>query len=309
MAYSKDRLIRRVRGVLEDNPFVDVCTEAMDTTENGLDVADTTKYDVGDLVEFQDDGEVCLVTALASATTLTVVRNYNPQDGSTQGTGTSHSINATIAKNPVFQRRAVEEAIEAAIYDLWPFVYKPVTVTLTVTSTSGPWYELDDTGSGDATEIVDLSSVVQAVTDSNGVTHYKEYGLRHDAHRVAMVENLGAGSGKFLHIPQHWGRLTNIRVNGIGKITPTLATTNYADLSAGIGVECVEAYAIARLVAETGIYRVTQEDIAMSDENVRPMIREQVAEYWERKARIKRDLWRIQLERTYPRMDPRRYRR
>ncbi len=308
MAYSQDRLIRRVRGVLEDNPFVDLCVEAMDTTEAGLDVADGTKYAVGDLVEFQDDGEIFLVTSISS-NTLTGVRNYNPQDGTTQGTGTSHSINATICKNPVFQRRAVVEAIDTSIMDLWPFVYKPVTLTLTVTSTSGPWYELDDTGSGDATEIIDLSSVYQSITDSNGVVHYKEYGTRHDRHTIAMAENTGAGSGKYLYIPFLWGRLSNVRVNGIGKITPTLATTNYADLTAGIGVETVLAYAVARCVAETGIYRVTQEDISMSDENVPGMRRETVADYWERKARIKRDLWRIQLERTYPRMDPRRYRR
>mgnify|MGYP000154892807 CR=1 FL=1 len=60
-------------------------------------VADTTKYAIGNIVEFQDDGEQCLVTALASATTLTVIRNFNYSVTSTAGTGTSHSLSTATA--------------------------------------------------------------------------------------------------------------------------------------------------------------------------------------------------------------------
>src|SRR3990172_21840 len=105
MAFAKATLIQRIRTRLNDNPFQTACTEAMDASETDLDVAATSKFDVGDIVEFQDDGEQCLVTALADTDTLTVIRGFNGT------TATTHSSGVLTAKNPVFAYKQIEDAI------------------------------------------------------------------------------------------------------------------------------------------------------------------------------------------------------
>ena len=52
------------------------CNEAMDTSETGLDVDDATPFRVNDVILMARTGELMLVTALASATSLTVTRGY-----------------------------------------------------------------------------------------------------------------------------------------------------------------------------------------------------------------------------------------
>jgi len=299
MAYSKATLIKKIRALLNDNPYLDACTEDMDTTETGLDVTATSKYNVGDVVEFQDDGEQCLVTALASSTTLTVIRNHNLSVTVTAGTGTVHSTGALIAKRPVFSYVQIVDAISSSIDGLWPYVWKKVSVNITPVA-GQRFYELDegtDTYTG-----LEISSVVQATTDATPKPFW--YGTRRTSYPYRMhfsVPTSIAGSGVAIEIPFLRNATNAITVNALARITDTVATSNYSDLTGGYQALCVTYYAVARLVSETGITRVTQEDVSMSDESVRPGVREQVAADWERKAEMERYKWRMELDRTIPR--------
>jgi len=297
MALAKATVVRRIRRILNDNPFQDTCTEAMDTTETGLDVADTTKYDVGAVVEFQDDGEQCLITVLASATTLTVIRNYN---GAAPGTGTTHAISGAILRDPVFSYNQIEEAVDATLRGLWPHVYKAVTMSITpVAGTS--WYEIDEPTADNATEMLELSSITQV--DSNTPTGYRYYGERRGmfpAYLHMDVPTTIAGSGVALYIPT-LANTNTITVKGIGKLTATLATTNYADISDGVEADTVVYYAVSRLVAATDISRSTQEDISLSDQTVVSGRRTSLAAYWQREAQKSRYTWERELARTLPR--------
>lgn len=297
MPYTQATLVRNVRSTLGDLPWLDYCTEAMDTTETSLDVADTTKYTPGDVVEFQDDGERCLVTALASGTTLTVIRNFDGSSGAAPATGTAHNITMTIAKNPTFEYLAVVDAIGDSIYNLWPYVYGTVTYAITpVVGTK--WYELDDSASN-STVALELQSVFQ---DVNSKPFY--YGTRRTAYPVRLhfdVPTTVAGSGVAIEIPFLRDATNAISVRCIRPLTPAIGTGAYTDLVAGLPANCVRWYAVAAMIERTGIVRATSDDITMTDESVKPGTRENVAGYWERKALMARHDWESILKRTVPR--------
>lgn len=299
MAYAKATLIREIRAILNDSPFITTCDEAMDTTETAIDVPLYSKWDVGDIVEFQDDGERCLVTATTDGTpdTLTVIRNYDGSNGSAVGTGTTHSSGVQIAKNPTFPFLYVVEAIAEAIYELWPYVYKLVSDDITPVAGTR-WYEIDEAASN-STEMLELSTVVQTI---NGVPFW--YGTRRTSYPVRLhfgVPTGVAGSGVAIEIPYIKSTATDITVRGIGRITPTLSSTNYADFSAGVGANTIKYLAAAHLIERIGIGRIAYDDITMTDESVRPMTREAVASYWREKGVRERHLWEMELARTLPR--------
>jgi len=298
MAFSKTTLIQRIRTRLNDNPFQTACTEAMDASETGLDVTTTTKFDVGDIVEFQDDGEQCLVTALASGVELTVIRGFNGT------TATTHSINTLIAKNPVFSFLQIEGAIAETLRDLWPNVYKEVNYTLTPVI-GQKWYELDD--GGDVATILDLSSVTQLYGET-GQQRIMYYGARRTG---AFPANLRfnvpvslAGSGVALYIPYLRHSTNSIFVNGITRITATVSGGNYSDITEGVEVDAVMYLAMSKLVQWTDISRSTQEDVTMSDESVSPLVRTQLAGALERQGYEARRRWEEELHQTLPRMWP-----
>jgi hypothetical protein len=296
VALAKTTLLSRIRRLLNDNPFTTACNEAMDAVETDIDVTATLKFDVGDIVEFQDDGEQCLVTALFSATVLTVIRGYN---GTTAAT---HSTGVLLCKNPVFQFVQIEQAVDAVLRGLWPYVYKEVNYTLTPNTNGNQWYELDD--GGDVASIMELSSVRQAITVPGGYDELFEYGTRRTYFPVTLHFNVPAtiaGSGVALRIQVLRNNSESIFVNGLARITAALSSTNYADFSDGLEADCVMYLAAARLIAQTDISRVTQEDITMSDESVRPGSRTSVASYWEMKGMEMRKQWEIVLQRTLPR--------
>ena len=298
MALAKATVVRRIRRILNDNPWVDICTEAMDTTETDLSVADTTKWDVGAVLEFSDDGERCLVTALASATVLTVIRNY---DGASPGTGTSHSINAQVYRDPLFPYDAINDAIDASIHaNLWPHVYKLVSATITPVSGT-QWYEIDEAASN-STEMLGLSQVAQL--DLGSPTGMYLYGERRSEYPVKLhrgVPTSLAGSGVAIYIPRLRNATNSITVRGIGRVTNTLSSTDYADLTDGVQAEAVIYFAVARLVAATDIARTTQEDINMTDETVVSGRRTSVGAYWFEKAVQARRAWEQDLAISLPR--------
>jgi hypothetical protein len=303
MAYSQATLISRIRRTLNDVPWYDTCTEAMDTTETGLDVADTTKYSVGDILEFQDDGELCLVTALFSATVLTVVRNFQLSVTATAGTGTSHSISATIAKTPAYQYMQITQAITQVIDGLYPHAYRVVSYTLTPLTDGNKWYELDD-GSSDTSVALELSNVVQVV--GSGATSYPFwYGTRGKSYPVSLhrdVPAAKAGSRVAVFIPFLRDTTNSIYVETIAPIIDTVGTGNYTYLDSGLPADTVEYLACAVLMRAREVQRTMGEDISMNDESLRPGDRLRTAAYFEQQGTMYLRKWQVLLDRKIPRL-------
>jgi len=302
MAFSQATLINRVRvrsGTGQEDKH-DICTEAMDTTETGLDVADTTIWAVGDVVQFEDDGELCLVTALASSTVLTVVRNYLFSVTATAGTGTTHSINADIVANPIFSQKAIKEAIDEVIRSLWPWVYIKVTTDLTP-STSTHYYSV-------AATFEDLSSAMQRNLGTEAKPLY--YGGRRSYFPIELLKNLPDNfpdtedTGRAVYIPRLHNTTNTIRVSGIRRLTATVTGGNYDDLTDGVEVDCVMNLAVAELLEGSDSGRSTGDDVSMSDQSVAPGRRSAIGEtVWQRRGMAKRHQWERELRLTLPRME------
>ena len=302
MAYSKATLIKRIRSTLGENSWTDICTEAMDATETGLDVADNTKYGIGSIVEFTDDGEQCLVTALSGATTLTVVRNYNFSVGDTAGTGTSHSISTVITADPVFKYAEIVEAISTSLESLWPYCYREVDYTLTPQTDGNKWYELDD--GGDTSAALDISAVTQVIGTgaSSKVFRYGERGGAYPISFQLHVPVAKAGSTVALYIPFIRDATNSIFVTAIARITDVVGSGDYSYLTSGVEVDCVVAYAVSRLCLNKAASRTFFEDVKQSDTGTYPRDRVSLSAYWEAKGLALRQQWQEQLRVTLPRM-------
>jgi hypothetical protein len=299
MAFSQATLVNRVRRRLGDDPFLDTCTEAMDATETDLSVADTTKYSVGSVVEFLDDGEQCLITALFSATVLTVQRNHNLSVTATAGTGTTHAINTLIATDPPHKFQNVAEAIDEVIQSLWPHVYTSVEATITP-SASNPYYSV-------AATFEDLSSAMQR--DTSTVSRPRYYGGRRNPFSIELLEQLPDNfpdtedTGKALYIPHLYNATKTIHVVGIRRLTDTLTGGNYDDLTDGLEVDCVMNFAVEELLEISDAQRTAGEDVSMNDQSVVPGRRSAVADsIWRRKALRQRHQWQEDLRRNLPHM-------
>lgn len=292
MAFTKATLIQRIRHLLRDNSWRDACTEAMDASEVDLSVANSARYAVGSIVEFQDDGEQCYVSAITDGTTLAVTRGVNGTTAST------HSSGAVIVKNPGFSYKQIEEAIGAAIRGLWPYVYKKIETT--VTPVVGEKFYAPTTGT------LDISSAVQLTTDDPDKPFF--YGTRRSAYPIFLHQNVPTAfsqetGGTTIEIPHFRNTTNDVLVNGIGKITTTVATGDYSDLTDGVEVDCVAYYAAARLVMVTDISRTTLSDVSMNDQSVRPGTRTSIGQMWKEEAKQLRNQWEEDLRYSLPRMN------
>lgn len=277
MAYSQATLFKRLRQTLNDTPWYDICTEAMDTTETGLDVADTTYYSVGDVVEFLDDGEQCLVTALASATTLTVQRNHNFSVGATLGTGTSHSISARIAKNPIIQYAQLSQAVEAALQGMYPTVY--YVQTQSVSTSDGTYYY---NATADALRIIQAT---QKRVSAEGVDFFN--GPR-TSYPITLIHYLPVAdypSTKAWYIPRKFNSTYAIEITFAQLIDNTISGGNYSRLDDGLVVEATLMLAAAELAGNLELPRTLDQDTTMADQSVSPGVRVRVAEDFRRRGR------------------------
>jgi hypothetical protein len=301
MSFSRATLVQRVRNVLDDNPYIDLCAEAMDTTEVGLDVTDGTQYAAGQIVEFQDDGEQCYVTGVSS-NTLTVIRNYNFSVTATAGTGTSHSQFAQMAVNPTYKYAQIVDAITAVIRsELYPYVYKTLTYTLTPQTNGLHYYELDDAAANSAS-LIDVVQVVQEAGTSPALYpfFYGESGRAYPADLHRNLPTTISASAIALYIPYLKNTTNSIYALATAKVTTTYSAPNYSDLTDGVEVDCVTYFTVSRLIASRDVARTTQEDVDMAEGSVRPLVRSQLADYWRGRAIEARNQWAIELDRTVP---------
>ncbi len=309
-------LYSRIRSLMGDTPWYDTCAEAMDTTEVGLDVTDGTKYSAGVIVEFQDDGEQCLVLSVSS-NTLTVIRNFNFSVGTTAGTGTSHSINAVIAANPAVKYVDITRALQGVVSTLWPYVWKVGDTN----STAIPPYEFITPVVGK--KLYTLASSTTLVLNDFEIAHINQqsatapvkvvtYGNR-NGYTVHLQRGIGnvamADAYAALYFPHINNYTYPINVGIIKPVTVTqgvAGTYNDFDDNTPAG-DCLVYLTAARLVETLEITRTTQTDVSMGDATVQPGVRRNLALYLNDRGMQARNQWSMYCQRVWPKLPKSRF--
>ena len=264
MAYSRATLVQRIRYLLQDTPAADNITGAYTAAGLTLTVTDATLYDKGDLLEFKADGDTFLVNS-AAGTTVTMLAAGLSWDGSTNA---DHASGAAFFLRPAFRYLAILEAIEDTILELWPWAWKVTTDTVTPVSGTR-WYDAA-TSTTTAMDIIDATQRDTAASPSQGVVRY---GGRRNPYTISLERSLPtavAASTVGYHIPMVHNTTYTIAVRVRARLLTTFTTPNYVDLVEGSMVEAVIYGAASRLLENTEVPRVTQQDVTQGDASVRP---------------------------------------
>lgn len=291
MTYSQATLVQQVRHILQDTPQVDVLTGSYTAAGVTLTVADATKYDVGDWIEFTD-GDTFIFTA-ASGTTLTTLASLLGWQGSTNA---NHSSGAYFYLKPAFRYLQVIEAIDATILEMWPYAWKVLTDT--ITPVSGTYYYDAATSTTSGMDIIDAT---QRTADGLRAVRY---GTGKNAIPIRMERALPtalAASTVGYFVPYFNNYTYTLAVRVRAKITNTFSTPNYTDLTAGSMADAIVYGAAARLLENTEAPRITQNDVTMGDATVLPGQRMRSAAYFHQRFIEKREMVKRELEVTIPR--------
>jgi hypothetical protein len=242
---SVSDLVQRVRDMLGDHPYETTSTTT--TTAVTVAVVDGTRWEEGAIGEWQTGtvGYEQFYVQSVAGNNLTVVRGY---DGTTAET---HSSGDRVLRidSESFAGRKIQQAINQAILDLWPSVYKTGTVNLTYAPTTTQWYDLNAATLG-------IASIVQK-TDAT-VANFGRFGFTPERGglRYIFSQDLPssiAASGKAVSFPSGaFGTTNAIVVTDLRAIT---GTTDIPDSSNLPVAEALTFGAIARLLKAKEIAR------------------------------------------------------
>jgi hypothetical protein len=209
MAVSNTTLIPRVRRWLDERPFVDVATAASAGTTT-VSVSDGADWEEGAILEFQDDGEQCLVRSVAS-NNLTVIRGWN-------GTTAAAHSSITVFRDPQYTYYNILQAIDSAIDKLYPYAYKVASTTVTPAPTTTVWYNL---AVSDFIDLIAVEQVYGSTNQSLGVFGEKDSG-RPVLLRRNIPSSLAATDGIALRFPAgFWNNSNDVTVKYRTFITGT----------------------------------------------------------------------------------------
>jgi hypothetical protein len=223
MTLSQATLVQRVRYELGDRPWETTGSAA--SSSSVVAVADGTDWSEGDIGEFVSDGDTFWVQSINS-NDLTAVRSY------WGSTGASHGASSRILKNPRYTYMEITNAIASVISErLWPHAWKKISDSITPSPTTTIWYDL-------AADALALIRAVQAYGSSDLALGF--YGIRHTGPRIVFERNLPtthAASGVGLQFPDGFYHESNtVTIDYAAKITSTVATGSYSDLTDGTAV-------------------------------------------------------------------------
>jgi hypothetical protein len=270
MAYTKATLVQKVRRILGDTPAADTITSGYTAAGLTLAVADATIYDKGDILEFKTDGDQFLVNSV-SGTTITMLAAGLSWNGSTNA---NHSSGATFFTRPTFSYLEIVEAIEAEMLDSWPYLWKAVTNT--ITPIAGQRYYDAATSTVYGMDIIDA---IQKDTPGTGLHRYGTY-RGYPIEHLRGVPAALATSTVAIYFPNGVQSLTNtIVVRVRATLTATLSGSDYADITQPSVADAIAYMAAARLVENSEVPRVTQQDTSMGDASVVPGRRLQAGSY------------------------------
>lgn len=148
---TKALLVARLLRRLDDNPWVDVHTNAINTTDASLTVASdaTKKYQIGGYIDWVADGtfETAKITAV-TATTLTIERGHR------ETTAGVHAAGAKFRYLGRFQPLMLSEVVDDILDSMWPELFDVRHVDWTISTSATPelWYGLP----ADAERVLEL---------------------------------------------------------------------------------------------------------------------------------------------------------
>lgn len=209
MGVSSSALVQRVRNYLDERPYSTTAT-ATDGSTTSITVGDNTAWEEGAILEFQDNGEQCLVTS-AAANPITVRRGWN-------GTTTSAHSSILALRDPTYLYATILQAVNGSVRRLWPYAYKLGTTTVTPAPTTTVWYSL-----ASATDLVDLVRVQQLHGATN--QHVGVFGMENSGRAVIFARNMPATistTGLALKFPHgFWNNSNVVDVQYRARITGT----------------------------------------------------------------------------------------
>lgn len=289
MALAQTTLIQRVRRILGDNPYRQNGSVATDSGTS-ITVDDSSKFDVGAVLEFQDNGEQVVVKTITNATTVEVYSR-----GHSGTTAAAHS-SGQILIDPSFFYIEIIDGLERTIQTLWPHVWKKVTDSVTP-STTTIWFDL-------ASDAIDLIQVVQRYGTSDEYLAF--YGAKGSGLPVSLERNLPTAlvaSGVALKFKNGFADDTNaVQVDYRAKITTGTSGGNYSDLDDGLIAETIVYGAAAKLVGNKEIPLISAFDVSQGETPLGPQQRLQASVWLERQYRSFLSQANDELTRTIPPM-------
>jgi len=245
---SSSDLVQRVRDMLGYNPYETTSTTT--TTAVTVAVVDGTRWDEGAIGEWQTGtvGYEQFYVQTVAVNNLTVVRGYN---GTTAETHTSGDRVLRI-DNDGFSGRQIQQAINQSVLDLWPWVWKVGTDTLTYDATK-KWYDLNAATLG----IVRVMQVKNTSIADIGIFRDRYFG---DSLSYLVRRGLPtafAASTNAIMFPRGVYDTSGTNNIIVTDIRAVVGSTDIVDSSNLPVAEAVTYGAVARLMRASEIRRVT----------------------------------------------------
>ncbi len=244
MATSLDTLVQRTRRFLRDWPSYDTITASLTSSGTSLTVADSTIYSARWWVEL--GYEIMRVSAMPSATAVTVAR------GELGSTAVSHGSGTSILIRPDFYSVEIIDALNAGQAATFPAIYRPIIDTSTTTTDDTYEYTVPNIPSG-STPIPYISTI--EIKDS-GETDYRPL-RRWDIRRGATPK---------IVFPSSTTAGGTLRINGYGPFADLTTSTSTIDtLYPSTAEDLPVLYAAQQLLASGEARRVRVDTAAIDD--------------------------------------------
>jgi hypothetical protein len=265
MAVSSTDLITRVRSFLDERPFV--TTASAGSASSAVAVTDGTDWEEGAILEFQNNGEQCLVQSI-SANNLTCVRGWNGTTAATQAQGNAF-------RDPQYTYDNVLKAIQSAV-----------------------WYDL-----ADALALINVVQQYGFGDDSVGIFGDGRMNRQVIFEKNLPTGLVASGTG--LRFPGGFFHSSNtVRIKYAAAITGTSDIEDDGELAVS---DAVIYGALARLLTGKEAERVVQGEDQEVARSVRVGARLSAGAYYERLFRQELQALRLTHQRLIPIMPTRRY--
>jgi hypothetical protein len=292
MAVNAETLLKRVRKVLDDEPWEDVLTAQYTAAAGSVTANQPTQWAEGDRMEFDDGGgNIGRVKATPAGNPVTIKAGHNDTTDAT-------SINGTvILKNPEFEHDEILHSIQRTIDGLWPYVWVKDTENLTA-AVGVNIYPIV------STTFKELISVTQDITPAATPTHFQvlRYG-KDPGYPVSVLRDLPTTiSASKVALWFQSFRTTptaTIVVTYARTIASTVSGGNYVDLDDGLMADMVLYGACATLLEGLEIQRDV-DDVAQGDVNLTAGSRLRTSNYYNAKFEDLRYKMELQLKKTEP---------